>query len=162
MELARMTGKGQLTLPVSIRKKLGISTGDQLLFYERDGQVIIAPVTPSSLAEAQAAAARQHVYTLDEIREIAVPIAKRHQLRQLSLFGSYARGEATAQSDLDFRADVPDGFGMFQMSALQDDLENTFHKQIDVVTPGMLDDSLSTDLARNMLEDEVILYGLSK
>ena len=162
MELARMTGKGQLTLPVSIRKKLGISTGDQLLFYERDGQVIIAPVTPSSLAEAQAAAARQHVYTLDEIREIAVPIAKRHQLRQLSLFGSYARGEATAQSDLDFGADVPDGFGMFQMSALQDDLENAFHKQIDVVTPGMLDDSLSTDLARNMLEDEVILYGLSE
>ena len=162
MELARMTGKGQLTLPVSIRKKLGISTGDQLLFYERDGQVIIAPVTPSSLAEAQAAAARQHVYTLDEIREIAVPIAKRHQLRQLSLFGSYARGEATAQSDLDFRADVPDGFGMFQMSALQDDLENAFHKQIDVVTPVMLDDSLSTDLARNMLEDEVILYGLSE
>ena len=157
-----MTGKGQLTLPVSIRKKLGISKGDQLLFYERDGQVIIAPVTPSSLAEAQAAAARQHVYTLDEIREIAVPIAKRHQLRQLSLFGSYARGEATAQSDLDFRADVPDGFGMFQMSALQDDLENAFHKQIDVVTPGMLDDSLSTDLARNMLEDEVILYGLSE
>ena len=157
-----MTGKGQLTLPVSIRKKLGISTGDQLLFYERDGQVIIAPVTPSSLAEAQAAAARQHVYTLDEIREIAVPIAKRHQLRQLSLFGSYARGEATAQSDLDFRADVPDGFGMFQMSALQDDLENAFHKQIDVVTPGMLDDSLSTDLARNMLEDEVILYGVGK
>lgn len=157
-----MTGKGQLTLPVSIRKKLGISTGDQLLFYERDGQVIIAPVTPSSLAEAQAAAARQHVYTLDEIREIAVPIAKRHQLRQLSLFGSYARGEATTQSDLDFRADVPDGFGMFQMSALQDDLENAFHKQIDVVTPGMLDDSLSTDLARNMLEDEVILYGLSE
>lgn len=157
-----MTSKGQLTLPVSIRKKLGISTGDQLLFYERDGQVIIAPVTPSSLAEAQAAAARQHVYTLDEIREIAVPIAKRHQLRQLSLFGSYARGEATAQSDLDFRADVPDGFGMFQMSALQDDLENAFHKQIDVVTPGMLDDSLSTDLARNMLEDEVILYGLSE
>ena len=157
-----MTSKGQLTLPVSIRKKLGISTGDQLLFYERDGQVIIAPVTPSSLAEAQAAAARQHVYTLDEIREIAVPIAKRHQLRRLSLFGSYARGEATAQSDLDFRADVPDGFGMFQMSALQDDLEIAFHKQIDVVTPGMLDDSLSTDLARNMMEDEVILYGHSK
>ena len=45
MELARMTSKGQLTVPVSIRKKLGIGTGDQLLFYERDGQVIIAPVT---------------------------------------------------------------------------------------------------------------------
>ena len=32
MELARMTSKGQLTVPASIRKKLGIGTGDQLLF----------------------------------------------------------------------------------------------------------------------------------
>ena len=46
--------------------------------------------------------------------------------------------------------------------SLIEHLENAFHKQIDVVTPGMLDDSLSTDLARNMLEDEVILYGLSE
>ena len=94
MELARMTSKGQLTVPASIRKKLGISTGDQLLFYERDGQIVLAPVTPASLADAQAAAARQHIYTLDEIRSIAVPIAERHQLKQLALFGSYARGEA--------------------------------------------------------------------
>ncbi len=97
MELARMTSKGQLTVPVSIRKKLGIGTGDQLLFYERDGQVIIAPVTPASLADAQAATIQHHVYTLDEIREIAVPIAKRYQLRRLALFGSYARGQATTK-----------------------------------------------------------------
>ena len=35
MEIARMTSKGQLTIPVSVRRKLGISTGDQLLFYEK-------------------------------------------------------------------------------------------------------------------------------
>ena len=96
MELARMTSKGQLTVPASIRKKLGIGTGDQLLFYERDGQIVLAPVTPASLADAQAAAARQHIYTLDEIRAIAVPIAERHRLKSLTLFGSYARGEANA------------------------------------------------------------------
>ena len=128
MELAKMTSKGQLTVPVSIRKKLGIGAGDQLLFYEREGQIILAPVTPASLAAAQAAAAQQHVYSLEEIREIAVPIAQRHQLKRLTLFGSYARGEATAQSDLDFRADVPADFGMFRLSALQGDLEDAFHK----------------------------------
>ena len=82
MELAKMTSKGQLTVPVSIRKKLGIGAGDQLLFYEREGQIILAPVTPASLAAAQAAAAQQHVYSLEEIREIAVPIAQRHQLKR--------------------------------------------------------------------------------
>ena len=100
MELARMTSKGQLTVPASIRKKLGIGTGDQLLFYERDGQIVLAPVTPASLADAQAAAARQHIYTLDEIRAIAVPIADRHQFKRLTLFGSYARSEATEKAIL--------------------------------------------------------------
>ena len=42
MELAKMTSKGQLTVPASIRKKLGIGTGDQLLFYERDGQIAVS------------------------------------------------------------------------------------------------------------------------
>ena len=162
MELARMTSKGQLTVPVSIRKKLGIGTGDQLLFYERDGQVIIAPVTPASLADAQAATIQHHVYTLDEIREIDVPIAKRYQLRRLALFGSYARGQATTKSDLDFRADLPDDFGMFRLGALQSDLEDAFHKKIDLVTEGMLCDPLSTELAENIQEDEVILYGVGE
>ena len=72
MELARMTSKGQLTVPASIRKKLGIGTGDQLLYYERDGQIVLAPVTPASLADAQAAAARQHIYTLECSCAIAI------------------------------------------------------------------------------------------
>lgn len=162
MELARMSSKGQLTVPASIRKRLGIGTGDQLLFYERDGQIVLAPVTPASLADAQAAAARQHIYTLDEIRAIAVPIAECHQLKRLTLFGSYARGEATERSDLDFCADVPENFGMFRLSSLQSDLEDAFHKKVDLITSGMLDNPLSGKLAQNIAEDEVILYGVSK
>ena len=73
MELARMSSKGQLTVSAFIRKKLGFGSGDHLLFYERDGQIVLAPVTPASLADAQAAAARKHIYTLEEIRAIAVP-----------------------------------------------------------------------------------------
>lgn len=162
MELAKMTSKGQLTVPASIRKKLGIGTGDQLLFYERDGQIVLASVTPASLADAQAAAARQHIYTLNEIRSIAVPIAERHQLKRLTLFGSYARGEATEQSDLDFHADVPEDFGMFRLGALQSDLEEAFHKKVDLITAGMLDDPLSGKLAQNIEEDEVILYDIKR
>jgi len=157
-----MTSKGQLTVPASIRKKLGIGTGDQLLFYERDGHIVLAPVTPASLADAQAAAAQRHIYTLDEIREIAVPIAERHQLKRLTLFGSYARGEATEQSDLDLHADVSDDFGLFRLGALQSDLEEAFHKKVDLITTGMLNDPLSGKLAQNIEEDGVILYGVGK
>jgi AbrB family looped-hinge helix DNA binding protein len=42
MAIASLTSKGQLTVPISIRKKLGLHTGSQVLFLEReDGEVVI-------------------------------------------------------------------------------------------------------------------------
>lgn len=42
MVLAKVTSKGQVTVPVEIRKKLNISDGNKILFYENEqGQVII-------------------------------------------------------------------------------------------------------------------------
>ncbi len=44
MELAKVTSKGQVTIPVAIRKKLGIKDGDKLLFIEKpDGIVMVNP-----------------------------------------------------------------------------------------------------------------------
>ena len=37
------------------------------------------------------------VYTIDEIRAIATPIAKSHGVAALYLFGSYARGDKSAR-----------------------------------------------------------------
>ena len=42
------------------------------------------------------------IYTLDEIKQKAIPIAIEYGVNSMSLFGSYARGEATENSDVDF------------------------------------------------------------
>ena len=34
MELAKVTSKGQVTIPIEIRKKLGIKNGDKILNLE--------------------------------------------------------------------------------------------------------------------------------
>ena len=44
-------------------------------------------------------------YTVDEIRERTGPIAKSYGIKQVNLFGSYARGEATKESDIDLYID---------------------------------------------------------
>ena len=36
MEVARLTTKGQITIPVQIRKKLNIKEGDKVLFLEEE------------------------------------------------------------------------------------------------------------------------------
>lgn len=55
MELAKITSKGQITLPVGIRKKLGVKDGDKVLFVEDNGKVIIMNASIQALLDAQKA-----------------------------------------------------------------------------------------------------------
>ena len=48
MELAKITSKGQITLPISIRRVLNLKDGDKVAFIEKDGNFIV--VNPISLA----------------------------------------------------------------------------------------------------------------
>ena len=41
METARLSAKGQVTIPVSIRRKLGFNTGEKVIFIEESGNVFI-------------------------------------------------------------------------------------------------------------------------
>lgn len=53
MELAKVTSKGQITIPIDIRKKLGIKEGDKVLFIEEGDKIMIANSTLMALREAQ-------------------------------------------------------------------------------------------------------------
>lgn len=53
MELAKVTSKGQITIPVEIRKKLGVKEGDKVLFVEEGGKIMLMNSTLVALQEAQ-------------------------------------------------------------------------------------------------------------
>ena len=95
------------------------------------------------------------VYTIDEIRAKAVPIAKKYGVKRLSLFGSYARGEADAQSDLDFLYDDITCDVMFAYFGFVQDLEDEFGCHVDLVSSDIRDKKFLAEVQR----DEVILYA---
>ena len=55
MELAKVTSKGQITIPVEIRRKLGIKNGDNILFMEEGGKVYMMNSSMDAFYEAQRA-----------------------------------------------------------------------------------------------------------
>jgi len=55
MELAKITSKGQITIPIDIRRKLGVKEGDKVLFIEENGKIYILNSSMEALKEAQAA-----------------------------------------------------------------------------------------------------------
>jgi len=95
------------------------------------------------------------VYSLEEIRSIAAPLARQYGVAALYLFGSYARGEATPQSDLDFLVDRTGMEDLLALGGLYSDLEKSFDKPLDVLTAQMLSD----DFRKAIQPEEVLLYA---
>ncbi len=55
MELAKITAKGQITIPVQIRKSLGVKDGDKVVFLHEGNRIIIENSTRLALREVQEA-----------------------------------------------------------------------------------------------------------
>ena len=53
VELAKITSKGQITIPVSIRKLLGVKDGDKVLFLQEGNRVVMMNASVNALLEAQ-------------------------------------------------------------------------------------------------------------
>jgi len=53
MELAKITLRGQITIPVQIRKRLGVRDGDKVIFIEENGRVIMENAAMIALKNAQ-------------------------------------------------------------------------------------------------------------
>jgi AbrB family looped-hinge helix DNA binding protein len=49
MELAKVTTKGQVTIPIAIRKRLGVKNGDKLLFLDSPNGVVLMNPTIMAL-----------------------------------------------------------------------------------------------------------------
>jgi len=93
------------------------------------------------------------IYTIEEIRNKAIPIVKSFGLKRLCLFGSYAKGEATDDSDLDFIMDKGKLKGI-EYVALVDSLEKEFKCHVDLISYGASDKKFINSIRK----DEVLIY----
>ena len=93
------------------------------------------------------------MFTVEEIKQKSLPIAKKYGVKKLSLFGSYARGDADENSDIDFLIERGKIRGL-QYVGFISDLEEKFKCHIDVVTECSRDKNFLNEIKN----DEVILY----
>ena len=88
------------------------------------------------------------------ISEIITPVALRHGVERISLFGSRARGDNRADSDYDFLISKGAVTSLWKMTALWEDLENALHAPVDVITEGAPD----RELLEEARKDAVLIY----
>ena len=79
MELAKITSKGQITLPISIRRSLKLNDGDKVAFIESNGQYIL--VNPTALALRQAQEAFSGFAEENQLKSVDDVVAMIHAVR---------------------------------------------------------------------------------
>ncbi len=72
------------------------------------------------------------IYSIEEIKSIVAMVASKYEIESVFLFGSYARGEATEESDLDFLVIGKPGFRRTLIFAFAEELRDAFQKDVDV------------------------------
>jgi predicted nucleotidyltransferase len=104
-------------------------------------------------------------YSINEIKNKIEPIAKRHRLAAVYLFGSYARHEANEGSDIDFLVDTNNSgiVSAFDMGGLFNDLEDCFGTDnVDVLTNASLyqydNGTARKNFCANVEKDKVKIY----
>ena len=93
--------------------------------------------------------------TLDIDRRRVADLCRRHQIRRLALFGSAARGELRAESDVDLLVEFLPGTRVgLRFITIQDELTTLLGRQVDLCTPGFL----SPHFRERVLDEAVPLY----
>ena len=93
--------------------------------------------------------------TQDEIREAVRAVASKYNIENVYLFGSYARGDATEDSDCDLRVVGGDVRGLFQLAGLYLDFEKALGKPVDVV----MTKNMTTSFYELIQDEEVLIYA---
>jgi len=99
---------------------------------------------------------QNRILTIEEISAIIKPIAESYGVGIVSLFGSYARGQATIDSDIDLRI-INGGAlrGYVRLAGFRRELEENLCKNVDVIPT----DALSESFLSEIRAEEIVIYA---
>ena len=93
------------------------------------------------------------VYSLKEIKRIINPILNKYGISDIYLFGSYARGEAKSNSDIDIYCDKGNIKTLIDQGELEEELESALNKEVDIIfTTSILDEYFKEQIKEDMIK----------
>ena len=94
------------------------------------------------------------VYTVKDIQTALNPVFAKYDIKKATLFGSYVKGNATAESDVDLFLDS--GLKGFEFVRLMEDVRTVLQKDVDVLdkTHVVSGSKISSEIAK----EGIVIY----
>lgn len=71
--------------------------------------------------------------SIEQISKKIMPILKRHKVSKAGVFGSVARGDNIADSDVDLLVEIPADISLLDFAGIKLELEDALNRKVDLV-----------------------------
>lgn len=88
------------------------------------------------------------------IRNAVIPIGKAYGVKRIYLFGSYAKGTANENSDIDLLIEKGKPMSLLKLSSMRQDVSESLDLPVDLVTTTGIEEAFQKEIAGT----EVLLY----
>lgn len=90
-----------------------------------------------------------------DIKTKAKPVFAKHRITKAGLFGSVAKGRASAESDIDILVELSEKISLLEFVTIKLELEDLLGKKVDLVEYR----AIKPRLKKRILGEEVRIYG---
>jgi predicted nucleotidyltransferase len=91
------------------------------------------------------------VKQLEQYQELILPVLKRYFIKRAAIFGSFAKGNSTANSDIDLLIEPENNFTLFKMLQLEQEISQLINRKVDLVEYSALKPSIKNDVLRSAI-----------
>ena len=98
---------------------------------------------------------KEKVMSIRDITYIVKPLADKYNIQQVYLFGSYAREEATEDSDIDILVCGGDKFKLTMVFAFAEELRKALNKDVDVFEINEINQE--SDFYKTIMKERVLV-----
>lgn len=94
------------------------------------------------------------IYTIDQLKTMLVPVFRLHGVRRAVLFGSYGKGQANTESDIDLLVDS--SLRGLRFVGLMEDVRSAVDKDIDMLDISHIE--VNSEIDDEIKKTGVLLY----
>jgi predicted nucleotidyltransferase len=83
---------------------------------------------------------------IEKYQQLILPVLKRYFIKRAAIFGSAAKGNMNANSDVDLLIEAEQGFTLFKMLKLEEEISELIKRKVDLVEYSALKPSIRKEV----------------